>query len=81
MEFSHHRSMIRDIQQIKGESIKDAAVLEEAMNKAKYVKQSSSLQGNFGIFKVSTASRKRSPVCSHLHILPIISLMILKLTL
>ena len=37
-DYTVHRSMIRDIQQLKGENTKDAVVLEEAMSKAKYMK-------------------------------------------
>ena len=36
--FTVHRSMIRDIQQLKGENTKDSVVLEEAMSKAKYMR-------------------------------------------
>ena len=34
---THHRSMVRDIRKIKGESIKETDVLEDAKSKAKYV--------------------------------------------
>ena len=34
---THHRSMVRDIRKIKGESIKETEVLEDAKSKAKYV--------------------------------------------
>lgn len=34
---THYRSMVRDIRKIKGESIKETDVLEDAKSKAKYV--------------------------------------------
>ena len=34
---THYRSMVRDIRRIKGESIKETDVLEDAKSKAKYV--------------------------------------------